>query len=179
MGPKLGGSYRIRSGAARNLIHIDEKRASRRSALAGQLTPFYLQQLRESKVNGGVACARDGSGGGVPVNPRLLCPNRMGVGVVPFDVSTFAKGLDCHLAHSNSVHAKHAVTVQRLICSDRLLQVAMMQRDIFSTLLFVGDRLHVLLVKLLRLDIEACFGEIECRLMAADHVVDLGVVCHA
>ena len=103
----------------------------------------------------------------------------MGLGVIPFDVLAFAEGLDCHLAHSNSAHAQHTVTVQRLICSDRLLQVAMMQRDIFSTLLFVGDRLHVLLVKLLRLDIEACFGEVESRLMAADHVVDLGVVCHA
>ena len=67
----------------------------------------------------------------------------MGVGVVPSDVLPFAEGLDCHLAHGNCVHAQHTVTIQRLILTDRVLQIAVMQRDIFSTLLFVGDRLHV------------------------------------
>jgi hypothetical protein len=99
----------------------------------------------------------------------------MGVGVIPSDVLTFAEGLDCHLAHGNSVHAQHTVTVQRLIRSDRLLQVAMMQCDIFSTLLFVGDRLHVLLVKLLRLDIEACFGEVGSTCQWARHSHSLQV----
>jgi hypothetical protein len=55
--------------------------------------------------------------------------------VVPSDVLLFAERLDCHLAHGNSVDAQHTVTIQRLILTDRVLQIAVMQRDIFSTLL--------------------------------------------
>ena len=110
---------------------------------------------------------------------RFSCPNLADVGVVPFDVPAFSEGLDGHLAYSNSVDAQHAVTVQRLILTDRFLQVTVVQRHVFSSPFGVGDRPHVLLVKLLRLDVEPCFGEVESCLMSANHVIDLRVVRHA
>src|SRR4051794_29979074 len=70
----------------------------------------------------------------------------------PFDISTFAEGLDGHLAYGNSVHAQHTVTIQRLILTDCFLQIAMVQRYVFCSPFLIGGRLHLLLVKLLRLN---------------------------
>jgi hypothetical protein len=108
---------------------------------------------------------RGGTGHVRAASQTPLCTNPTSVGVVPFNVSTYAEGLDCHLAYGNSVHAQCAVTIQRLVFTNRVLQVAMMQRHVFRSPFLVRDRPHILRVQLLRLDIKACLGEIECCLV--------------
>jgi hypothetical protein len=56
---------------------------------------------------------------------RALPPCHLSIGV--------AEELDCHLANGNSVNAQHTVAVQRLVLSDRLLQLTLMQSHVLSS----------------------------------------------
>src|SRR5258706_13354689 len=91
---------------------------------------------------------------------------------IPGHIFSFPIRLHAHLAGHHAIVSQHAVALERLIGSNRRVQVVVVERQVLGAGLLVHDGLHVFGEGALRGDVEAGSGELQRGLVAADNVID-------